>query len=67
MCSYIFITDRNECQEIPNVCSHGTCVDKEGTYHCICQNGFKASHDQTMCMGKEKSGSILNLIFNVLN
>ncbi|CAH7022059.1 Fbn2 [Phodopus roborovskii] len=42
--------DRNECLEIPNVCSHGLCVDLQGSYQCICNNGFKASHDQTMCM-----------------
>ncbi|XP_062473438.1 fibrillin-2 [Pezoporus occidentalis] len=42
--------DRNECLEIPNVCSHGLCVDTQGSYQCICHNGFKASQDQTMCM-----------------
>nr|XP_014340413.1 PREDICTED: fibrillin-3 [Latimeria chalumnae] len=42
--------DRNECQEIPNVCSHGTCIDTMGSYRCVCHNGFKATGDQTMCM-----------------
>ncbi|XP_066038029.1 fibrillin-2 isoform X1 [Chamaea fasciata] len=42
--------DRNECLEIPNVCSHGLCVDVQGSYQCVCHNGFKASQDQTMCM-----------------
>ncbi|XP_056393271.1 fibrillin-2 [Hyla sarda] len=42
--------DRNECLEIPNVCSHGTCEDTLGSYRCICNNGFKASPDRTMCM-----------------
>uniref|UniRef100_A0A8C6Q8Y9 Fibrillin 2b n=3 Tax=Nothobranchius TaxID=28779 RepID=A0A8C6Q8Y9_NOTFU len=42
--------DRNECQEIPNVCSHGQCIDTQGSYRCLCHNGFKASIDQTMCM-----------------
>ncbi|KAM4878543.1 LOW QUALITY PROTEIN: fibrillin-2 [Sylvia borin] len=42
--------DRNECLEIPNVCSRGLCVDMQGSYQCVCHNGFKASHDQTMCM-----------------
>ena len=46
--------DRNECLEIPNVCSHGLCVDLQGSYQCICHNGFKASQDQTMCMGKKE-------------
>lgn len=51
---YIFVIDRNECLEIPNVCSHGLCVDMQGSYQCICHNGFKASQDQTMCMGMER-------------
>ncbi|XP_063820322.1 fibrillin-2 [Pseudophryne corroboree] len=42
--------DRNECLEIPNVCSHGTCEDTQGSYRCICNNGFKVSRDRTMCM-----------------
>ncbi|ELK08077.1 Fibrillin-3 [Pteropus alecto] len=42
---------RNECQEIPNVCSHGDCVDTESSYTCLCHRGFRASVDQTLCMG----------------
>lgn len=54
MCLFFFfpVLDRNECLEIPNVCSHGLCVDLQGSYQCICNNGFKASQDQTMCMGR---------------
>ncbi|RMC01031.1 hypothetical protein DUI87_22718 [Hirundo rustica rustica] len=44
------VPGRNECQEIPNVCSHGDCVDTEGSYVCVCHNGFKATGEQTMCM-----------------
>ncbi|XP_058393999.1 fibrillin-3 [Diceros bicornis minor] len=40
---------RNECREIPNVCSHGDCVDTEGSYRCLCHRGFRASMDQTLC------------------
>lgn len=53
---YFSFLDRNECLEIPNVCSHGLCVDLQGSYQCVCHNGFKASQDQTMCMG-EKTGA----------
>ncbi|MBN3310725.1 FBN2 protein, partial [Amia calva] len=56
-CSYGFklspngaCIDRNECLEIPNVCSHGECVDLQGGYQCICHNGFKATPDRKMCM-----------------
>lgn len=48
----LFIADRNECLEIPNVCSHGECIDTQGSYRCLCHNGFKATADLTMCMGE---------------
>lgn len=48
----LMCVDRNECQEIPNVCSHGECIDTQGSYRCLCHNGFKATADQTMCMGE---------------
>uniref|UniRef100_A0A452S9M8 Fibrillin 3 n=1 Tax=Ursus americanus TaxID=9643 RepID=A0A452S9M8_URSAM len=41
---------RNECREIPNICSHGDCVDTEGSYTCLCHRGFRASADKTLCM-----------------
>ncbi|XP_025772212.1 fibrillin-3 [Puma concolor] len=40
---------RNECREMPNICSHGDCVDTEGSYTCLCHRGFRASADQTLC------------------
>uniref|UniRef100_A0A4W5KLV8 EGF-like domain-containing protein n=1 Tax=Hucho hucho TaxID=62062 RepID=A0A4W5KLV8_9TELE len=42
--------DRNECLEIPNVCSHGECVDIQGGYECRCHQGFKAAPNRKMCM-----------------
>lgn len=45
------ITDRNECLEIPNICSHGDCLDHEGGYTCRCHTGFKTNEDETMCLG----------------
>lgn len=58
---YISVIDRDECQEIPNVCSHGLCVDTEGSYYCSCHNGFKASHDQTMCMGMKRNAFYMKI------
>ncbi|KAL7980060.1 hypothetical protein Chor_001328 [Crotalus horridus] len=42
--------DRNECVEIPNICSHGDCIDREGGYTCRCHTGFKTNEDETMCL-----------------
>ncbi|XP_078142364.1 fibrillin-2 [Centroberyx gerrardi] len=41
--------DRNECLEIPNVCSHGECVDIQGGYECVCHSGFKTTLNRKMC------------------
>ncbi|XP_051691464.2 LOW QUALITY PROTEIN: fibrillin-3 [Oryctolagus cuniculus] len=41
---------RNECREIPNVCSHGDCMDTEGSYVCRCHRGFHTSADRTLCL-----------------
>ncbi|XP_021100835.1 fibrillin-3 isoform X3 [Heterocephalus glaber] len=40
----------NECQERPNVCSHGDCVDTEGSYRCLCHRGFRVVADGTLCV-----------------
>uniref|UniRef100_A0A8C4R8Q0 EGF-like domain-containing protein n=1 Tax=Eptatretus burgeri TaxID=7764 RepID=A0A8C4R8Q0_EPTBU len=42
--------DRNECSEIPNICSHGECVDTPGSYVCICHAGFTVTEDKAMCI-----------------
>uniref|UniRef100_A0A8C3X9N4 Fibrillin 3 n=1 Tax=Catagonus wagneri TaxID=51154 RepID=A0A8C3X9N4_9CETA len=41
---------RDECREIPNICSHGDCMDTVDSYTCQCHRGFRASADQTLCM-----------------
>uniref|UniRef100_A0A2K6DVG1 Fibrillin 3 n=1 Tax=Macaca nemestrina TaxID=9545 RepID=A0A2K6DVG1_MACNE len=60
---------RNECREIPNVCSHGDCMDTEGSYVCLCHRGYQASADHTLCMDIDEcdqqpcgNGSCKNII-----
>lgn len=36
------------------MCSHGNCIDTQGSYRCACHNGFKATADQSMCMGERR-------------
>lgn len=33
--------DINECQQNPNLCQNGTCVNTPGSYHCVCDPGFE--------------------------
>lgn len=34
-----FCTDRNECEESPELCGDGECVNREGGYECSCKEG----------------------------
>lgn len=49
---FSFVSDRNECDENPGICNPGHCIDTLGSYRCVCPNGFKATRDLSMCVGK---------------
>lgn len=42
------------------MCSHGNCIDTQGSYRCACHNGFKATADQSMCMGEQRGRNPAN-------
>ncbi|XP_064098154.1 fibrillin-2-like [Macrobrachium nipponense] len=54
--------NRDECQEMPGVCSNGTsvCQDKDVGYECVCNAGFET----TVCGGE---GSIYFKICTISN
>ena len=41
--------DVNECEEIPNICSHD-CTNLWGSYRCHCREGYKLSTDSRSCV-----------------
>ncbi|XP_073977329.1 fibrillin-2-like isoform X3 [Rhodnius prolixus] len=41
--------DINECQTLPDLCKHGTCINTLGSYRCLCHKGFKADYLGTHC------------------
>lgn len=46
-------TDRNECTEIPGICANGRCENTEGSFTCICQEGYKLNNERSFCISEE--------------
>ena len=44
--------DINECGLNPDVCLHGTCQNRIGSYECLCFPGYKLSVDSKYCVGE---------------
>ena len=46
----IFVVDINECLQSPSVChSNATCNDNDGSYECMCKEGYTG--DGKICIG----------------
>ncbi|CAM4471432.1 unnamed protein product [Lepidochelys kempii] len=52
----------NECQEIPNVCSHGNCVYTEDSYICIFHNGSRPQERRPCAWVRRPVGCSLLLV-----
>ena len=48
----MFVADIDECENIPNVCENGRCVNTEAGYFCVCDVGFELSPDKKACIGE---------------
>lgn len=44
-------SDLNECTETPDACLNGRCENTDGSYRCICIDGFTLSPDRRVCQG----------------
>ena len=54
--------DIDECSQDPGLClPHGACENLQGSYVCICDDGFTPTQDQHGCEGECPLGSLLNL------
>lgn len=46
------IPDINECEQ-PGLCGpHGECLNTDGSFHCVCEQGFTISVSGRTCEGK---------------
>lgn len=54
------IPDINECER-PGLCGpHGECLNTDGSFHCVCEQGFSISADGRTCEGKMSHRRSLN-------
>ena len=60
----ILVLDINECNDTSE-CANGTCVNNDGSFTCICDDGFMANLDQNACDGNVfiLSGKLSNLSY----
>lgn len=47
-----FISDVDECTLFRDICGNGVCRNREGSYECICQEGYELTRARDTCMGK---------------
>lgn len=49
--------DVNECKVFPGLCTHGTCRNSVGSFHCSCDKGFALDARERNCTGRCHSPS----------
>lgn len=46
------LSDINECERSDLCSPHGECLNTDGSYQCICEQGFSVSADGRTCEGE---------------
>lgn len=49
-----FVTDINECLTMAGICGEGNCLNTEGSYRCMCPDGFTTTDGGSGCQGNGK-------------
>jgi len=49
--NFVFCSDTNECETIPNICQNGQCINNQGSFRCECPHGLVLSKDGRRCEG----------------
>lgn len=47
-------TDIDECKVMPNLCTHGQCINTMGSFRCFCKVGYTTDISGTSCIGKAR-------------
>lgn len=57
-----FCTDVDECSET-GMCDHGSCVNIDGSFKCICEPGYTLSPSGKTCIGKYRKSDLTAELF----
>lgn len=44
-------SDIDECSQLPEICTFGTCSNTEGSFTCLCPEGYQISASGRRCIG----------------
>lgn len=47
----MYFPDINECEETTGVCANGRCMNLDGSFSCICNEGYRPSPNREFCTG----------------
>lgn len=50
------VSDIDECSQLPEICTFGTCSNTEGSFTCLCPEGFQISASGRRCIGNRGCG-----------
>lgn len=45
------VSDIDECSQLPEICTFGTCSNTEGSFICLCPVGYQISASGRRCIG----------------
>ena len=46
------LSDVDECQNDPELCTNGVCRNTQGSFECICGKGYVLAKGTTACIGR---------------
>ena len=48
---HLFVSDVNECTEVPGYCQNGICTNTIGSSRCRCRMGYRMNQSGDACIG----------------